>query len=347
MLDTVTADVDKREGSVIYDALAPAAMELAETYFYMDLLLQRTFADTADGEDLDKRVGEFGVIREEATFAVRIALITNDDGGLHDSVPVGSLFRLNDITYQITEMIDAGNYKVLARTAGAIGNNDFGDLIPVEPIDRLGRAELAEVLIPGADEETDEDLRDRYFEVVNEPAFGGNISDYKRKINAIDGVGGTKVFPAWQGGGTVKCTFIASDYSTPTSQLIESVQTYVDPEVNQGMGIGIAPIGHQVTITGVQGLVINVETTVTLQTGVTIGQIQSEIENVIKEYLLTLRKEWAGQGQLVVRTSQIDSRMLTIASIEDVSSTKLNGSADNITFGEEEVPNVGTVTING
>ena len=36
MLDRVTEDVDKREGSVIYDALAPAAYFLADQYFQLN-----------------------------------------------------------------------------------------------------------------------------------------------------------------------------------------------------------------------------------------------------------------------------------------------------------------------
>ena len=44
MLSRVTSDVDKREGSVIYDAMAPAAYFLADQYFqlehFLDLVCQ-------------------------------------------------------------------------------------------------------------------------------------------------------------------------------------------------------------------------------------------------------------------------------------------------------------------
>ena len=36
MLDRVPDTVDKREGSIIYDALAPAAAELAKTYMELE-----------------------------------------------------------------------------------------------------------------------------------------------------------------------------------------------------------------------------------------------------------------------------------------------------------------------
>lgn len=46
MLGRVDDSFDKREGSVIYDALAPAAVELQSVYFELDRILQESFADT-------------------------------------------------------------------------------------------------------------------------------------------------------------------------------------------------------------------------------------------------------------------------------------------------------------
>lgn len=71
MLHRVSDDVDKREGSVIYDALAPAAAELSEMYAQLDANQVLLFADTAAGEWLERRTAEFGVERQPATFAQR------------------------------------------------------------------------------------------------------------------------------------------------------------------------------------------------------------------------------------------------------------------------------------
>ena len=50
MLSRVNTDVDKREGSIIWDALAPAAAELALMYIQLDTVLNEAFADTAKRE---------------------------------------------------------------------------------------------------------------------------------------------------------------------------------------------------------------------------------------------------------------------------------------------------------
>ena len=70
-LGRVATSVDKREGSIIYDAIAPAAADLAIMYIELAYLMDRAFPDTATGEDLTKKCRERGVLRAAATYAVR------------------------------------------------------------------------------------------------------------------------------------------------------------------------------------------------------------------------------------------------------------------------------------
>ncbi|MGG1598025.1 baseplate J/gp47 family protein [Paenibacillus naphthalenovorans] len=345
MLDRVPADIDKREGSIIYDALAPAAAELAQMYMEFDVLLNLSFADTATGEWLARRAAEFGIDRKLATKARRKGLFYNSTNALLD-VPIGSRFSIGGLNYKVIERLATGQFSLECETSGAVGNQQFGPMLPIDYIAGLSRAELADVLVPGEDEESDEALRKRYFEAVREQPFGGNVADYKQKISGVPGVGGVKVFPAWQGGGTVKCTIIGADFNSPSAILVDEVQTAIDPVQNSGQGLGLAPIGHQVTIAGVQGVTVNVTTTVTLQSGVTLGQVQGEIESVISDYLLSLRQMWADEDNLIVRVSQIEARILTVDGVTDVAGTTLNGVAANLELQSEQIPMLGTVTIN-
>ena len=47
MLDTTDESIDTRQGSIIWDAVSPTALENAQMYVDMDRLLSETFADTA------------------------------------------------------------------------------------------------------------------------------------------------------------------------------------------------------------------------------------------------------------------------------------------------------------
>ena len=108
-----------------------------------------------------------------------------------------------------------------------------------------------DIIDSGEDIETDDALRERYLEWVTAPEFGGNISDYQVKVKSLTGVGGCKVIPVWDGGGTVKLIITNSTYGVPDESLVDYVQEQVDPTGDQ-TGLGIAPIGHVVTVVGAE-----------------------------------------------------------------------------------------------
>lgn len=47
-LDRIPNEFDKREGSVIFDAIAPMALEVSILYSYLDFLFKNAFGDTAN-----------------------------------------------------------------------------------------------------------------------------------------------------------------------------------------------------------------------------------------------------------------------------------------------------------
>lgn len=345
MLELVPDDVDKREGSIVYDALAPAATKLAQAYVDIELNRRLGVAATSYGEWLRMRVAEHGVNFNPATPAKRKGLFYGSNNEPID-VPIGSRFSIGALTYGVKERLATGVFLLECETVGVIGNQQFGSMLPIEYIDGLVRAELSDVLVPGEDDESDEDLYQRYLTAINEQPFGGNVADYKEKIGGIDGVGRVKVFPAWQGGGTVKCTILAADFNPPDSVLVNTVQTIIDPVTNHGEGLGLAPIGHTVTVAPVQPVTIAINTVVTLQPGYVIEQVKPDILQAIKDYLLSLRKTWKDNINLIVRISQIESRILGVNGIADVMGTTLNGSSGNLNLQSEQVPMDGEVTLN-
>lgn len=192
MLDRVPDRFDKREGSVIWDTHSPTAIELQILYLELDTILKEAYGDSASREFLILRCRERGIFPHEATKAVLKGVFIPADIDV-----TGQRFNIGDINYIVAEKIADGEYRVECETAGKIGNQFFGTMIPIEYIKGLQSAELAEILIPGEDEEETEDLRQRYFESFNESAFGGNRADYLEKTNAIPGVGRTKVTRVW------------------------------------------------------------------------------------------------------------------------------------------------------
>ena len=339
MIDRVLAqnpNIDTREGSIIYNALAPAAVELQNMYIQLDTILNESFADTQTRDYLIKRCAERGVIPEPATKAIL-------KGEFNIDVPIGSRFSLDMLNYIVIEKISDGIFKLECETPGSEGNQRFGTLIPIDYIEGLTSAELTELLIPGEDEEETESLRERYFNSLESQSFGGNIADYKEKTKQLPGVGGVKVYPVWDGGGTVKLVIIDSTYNETSSTLIDSVKTAVDPIQNQGKGVGFAPIGHVVTVEGVSATSIDISTNITYQDGWTWADIEPYVYEAIDDYFHELASSWENESNLIVRISQIEIRILNVAGVLDIENTTINGQAQNFVLGTDNIPVRGEV----
>lgn len=331
-LDRVPDDLDKREGSIIFNAIAPACAELAQAYIAMKSVYDATYADTATGEYLERRTKERGILRESATYAVVEGEFTPSDIDV-----IGKRFTCGNLTYTVT-----GENELTCETAGVEANAIAGKLIPVEYIEGLESASIIRVLQPAEDQESDDSLRNRYFESLRGTAFGGNIADYKQKTNAIDGVGGVKVDPVWNGGGTVKLVIIDSEYNVPTDYLVEQVQTIIDP-TGDAKGLGTAPIGHIVTVVPVDGITINIDTTIEYDDGWDYESAKPYMIEAINEYFKELCTAWKDQETLTVRISHIETRLLLLPCIADISNTMLNNVESNITLDKFEIPIRGTL----
>lgn len=198
MLARVNDGFDKREGSIIYDAIAPVAMELAEFYITLDMVMNETFAESASYYYLVKKAAERGMMPKEETCAVGKMVVSPP--GI--AVESGERFNLGTLNYSVAGPVEGeqGAYKVQCETAGTEGNQQLGTLLPIEYVEGLESAELTEILIPGEDDEGVEDFRARYFASFGSEAFGGNKADYMDKVNGIDGVGACKVIRMWKEG---------------------------------------------------------------------------------------------------------------------------------------------------
>lgn len=341
----VDNSLDKREGtSMIFNATAANSIETVQMLMTVKNFIDMVFADTAPREYLIRRAAERGLKPREATYAKRKGVFNID-------VPIGSRFSLDELNYEVIERIEQGQLILQCETAGNIGNLFSGQLIPINYINNLQTAVLTDVLVPGDDEEGTEAFRTRYFNSFESIAFGGNRADYKEKVGALPGVGGVRVYRAWNGGGTVKLVIINSQYEKPSVTLIDEVQTAVDPLEHQGEGLGTAPIDHIVTVFGVSETVINITLNITYQAGWSWEDVKVQAQTVIDGYFKELAEEWAKANSfeedhagLVVRVSQIETRLLGVTGVLDIANTQLNGAQSNIALDPESIPKRGVVS---
>lgn len=343
-LDMIDDRRDKRQGSLIYDALAPNAAETASFYADLEMLEDRTFGDTATGDDLTRRAAERGITRKGAVKATFYGSFL-DENGAEYPVEAGTRFFLEKYYYVVLSREEDGRYVLECETAGACGNDYLGNLLPLETMMGLAEATLTELRTDGEDEEGDEELRKRYFASFDADAFGGNIADYKSKVNALQNVGGVKVYPAWNGGGTVKVVIIDQGWRAPTETELSELQDRIDPE-SRGEGYGIAPIGHRVTVDGVTEVPCRISMNLSLAEGAVQETVLADIQGRFEVYFEEMRKNWADSTYLTVRISYLEARALEAEGVVDISDCSINGGSGNLVLGADEVPVLGEIGVN-
>lgn len=384
-LSRVPTGIDKREGSMVMNGVAPSMAEIAQLYIGLDFVFTATYLATAPREYLIKRAAD----RNMAPYSASAAVFRAE---FNIEVPEGTRFSCDDLNFVVNGLIEEDEpcewiaHRVTCETPGAAANSYSGTLIPIEYVDRLTHAELIGVLIPGDDVEDTEVFRQRVLDSFHSLAFGGNQADYVEKVTAMDGVKAVKVHPVWNGdiapaslipdetvqawytstvatlsgaaadwltavytaalnkkltvGGTVKLVLMASNNAAPTTTLIDTVQTAVDPTQNAGEGLGLAPIGHVVNVTGVTPVPVNITLNLTYASGWNWEAVQSYVEAVIDDYFEELASTWASSDYLTVRISQIESRILSgcAAMITDIGGTQINGEEANLVLDADSIP---------
>jgi uncharacterized phage protein gp47/JayE len=338
MLSAVPDDIDKRQGSIIYDALAPAALELAEIYVNLDMQLREVFPQTASDQNLDLLTEPFGQERNQASYAVRKATFTGQSGVSVD-VPIGSRFSISGVTYKAMLRIASGQFELQSEQPGSIGNQYFGTMLPIDYVDGLVLATLLDVLIPGADRESDDDYRTRFFLGVRLPATSGNKADYRKWALEVDGVGGAQVLPLWNGPGTVKVIIIDAEKLPASPTLVTIVQDYISP--SDGTGEGVAPVGADVSVVAATSVSVNITGTIVRDGSRTIDQIEDDFTAVVSAYLASI----AFTINTNVQYAKLGAMLLDVAGVDDYTALELNGATGNITVPDGEVAVLGTVSL--
>ena len=358
MLTTVselTPDVDVREGSIIYTALAPIALELETAYHEMDMIIDETFIGTASKEYLVKHGEQIGVELNEATYG-------HFKGEFDVDVEIGSRFNLDEFNYTVISKLSDPNeenehyvFELVCETEGTEPNSYFGDLTPITYVPNLSYAKLTSVVIFGEDEEDTEAYRYRLQTYVKNQPFGTNVAQYEAWLDEYDGIGKHKTVPCWNGNNTVKLVILNSENKRANPELLNEVQNYFDPPTStindntelasypqgRGMGNGQAPIGAIVTVDTVTEVPVTIQATLKLKEGYStpVGVVEG-----VEKYLnsLVLNKTTIGYMPIsaeVYNAESVDEVISLYVYVKDVEmSPDVSPFIDSVTIGDNEIP---------
>ncbi len=327
MLENVSSKYDKREGSVIYDALAPTALEHQLLYIDMETLEKEMFADTASREYLIAHAAERGIEPKEATPAVWQATFVPAEL----IISVGERFRSGDMLLSVTARVEDGVYNLTCESAGSDGNVLSGALTPVSYINGLQTATLTKLVDAGTDEESTEEFRARYLTILRKPAASGNANDYYNWAMSIDGVGAAKVYPLADGAGTVTVVIMDEDKHAASTALVSEVYEYIET---------VRPVGAKVTVKSAEELAINISALVTLGTGENLASVKNKFANTVTAYL-----ESVAYSSKKITLSMIGKLLLDTEGVEDYSALAINGIAASADVADTQVAVLGTITL--
>lgn len=335
MLDTISDDFDKRETSIIYQAVAMVVPELMLLQSDIELMEEEAFPDSCNYNSLVRFSGLRNIHPRQATRGVVIAEFSKD-------IEIGARFNCEERNYEVLEKINTNKYKLIAEETGHI--ESIGDLTPINDMPDLRTAKITSVYLDGREEESLESLRKRYMESLDYQAFGGNRADYIEKVTSVDGVGACKVFrrPKATSSEVGKITIVIVDttYKNASSELIKNVASILTP-TEDGEGAGLAPIGHKITVVGAEKQTVNIKTRITVERD--IDNITRDLTKAIEEYLHELRTGFGSDEATVVRISAIENKILGIKGVIDVSNTTINGVEKNLTIEDKSIPVIGEV----
>lgn len=328
MLSRVPDSIDKREGSVIYDALSPSAVEMDILYQELAFVLKNAFATTADRLGLERIAAAVGMTIYPATPAVVKA-------EFNLQIPIGSKFYIEQVEFTARSFIEDSQskfyYELVCDRSGTVGNIPSGKLLPSQTIEGLQSALIVSIIERGHEEEELEHLRERYLTRMREPATSGNIYHYKKWAFEVPGVGAVKVFPLASGPGTVKLVFVNDKFQAPGKELIEAVKTHVDAN---------RPIGATVEVVGATNNSISVSVKAKTLQGTTLSNIQNEFSSTLKEYFknISFKADY-------VSIAKVGNVLLNIPGVLDYQELKLNSSMDNVVLSVEEIPVLSSVSV--
>jgi uncharacterized phage protein gp47/JayE len=303
MLEQVTTDIDKEQGSVIWDALSPCAIEMAKMYIELDDVYRLAFVKTSEGQHLTDLCFQFGIYRLPATKSIRAC-------NLNMPVEIGTRFSIENSKLNFV-LIEPDRLE--CETPGSDGNKVEGRLLPIDYLEGFTNSFIGEVVILGENEELDENLRQRTIIHITRPEQDGNIDQYIKWASEFVGIGNTTVMPLWNGANTVKVIITDAEGNTATQELVNRFQQYLDPLAN-GRGEGKAPIGAFVTVESATAQRININIAVERVSIYTIESVIESVRKVVKEYLKeATRERFYKKYEVMKRVDDLDCVNMVIS----------------------------------
>ncbi|HCQ5549653.1 TPA: baseplate J/gp47 family protein [Clostridioides difficile] len=325
-LSNIDLDIYKGEGSFLNDMVSPINTELAKFYIELSYLHKKAFIEDNFDDFLDKRVNEFGVYRKLGTEATGEVTF---EGKVGTVIPNGTIISYNELLFVvikdivISSKIEQNTSPVQALEIGIRYNIPASTEFKQDEINGITKIYNDVAFRGGTEIETDEELKERFYKIQKNQATSGNKAHYEEWALEVEGVYNAKIYPRWDGAGTVKVLIFGVNNQAVDSEVIERCREHIETEM---------PIGATLTVATPSILDISISATIKLEIGYTIDFVKESFLESINSYLINVNKE--------IIYTKVSAILASIEGIHDFSNLLLNNKAENIVFEEDKVPSV-------
>ena len=340
MLSAMPESYQKTVGFPTYDLLAAASIPMEELTAQLQETAAKLDPAKLTGEELESYIkSRSGLTRNPPTYASGILQVTGNG-----TVNEGDLFEsAGGIQFAATATVEiSGNGEVPIRctTPGAVGNLPAGS-VTMMPVQIAGIVSVSnsDTLTGGYDAETDQAYYDRYLLRLQTPPTSGNQYHYRLWALEVTGVGGVQIYPLGHGDNTVDVVLIDVDGQPADEELIQRVQTHIDPG-SKGLGEGEAPIGAYCYVSGAEPKELDLSMTVQTLPGAEQEAVTAAVKAAVAAYLKGI-----AFAQDYVSYARINAAVLEADGVQDVSGLTVNGATANVAIGERQVAVLGEVSI--
>lgn len=326
------------EGSLLQIILAPGAYVFWEGLQALRAQVPISFVDETSGRFIDKNAAGYGITRKPGTAASVTLTFTGSAG---TTIPAGTLCVTQDglgfATDEALTLGEDGSGTVTA-TADAVGtayNVPAGAIISTQhAVSGVASLVNEAAATGGTDPETDAALFARLDAYKKTPPTSGNEQHYHQWALEVNGVGAAAVIRCWDGPGTVKVIIADMALRPVEEELRAEVAAYIETQ---------RPVTAEVTVESAAGVPVTVSVTVTTDGTVSKLNTEKELTERLAEYL----GEIAFTEGAEVVYNRVLALVMGLPGVTDCADLLVGGGTDNVPLDANEIPMLGTVTVNG
>ena len=326
------------EGGLLNIILAPGAYVFWEGLQALLAQVPISFVDETSGAYIDKAAAGYGITRKPGTAAGVDVTFTGTAGA---SVPAGTICVTADgLCFATDEALTlgeggSGTVSATADEVGAVYNIPAGAVVSTqEAVTGVTGVTNTQAAVGGTDPESDAALFARLDAYRKTPPTSGNDRHYHQWALEVNGIGAAAVIRCWDGPGTVKVIVADMELRPVEEDKVDEVAAYIETQ---------RPVTAEVTVESAAGVGVQVAVTVETDGTVSKSNTVQALTDRMAEYLGTL----AFQPEAEIVYNRVLSFVMELEGVTDCSGLTVNGGTVNVPLDADEVPLLGTVTVNG